>query len=177
MPADGPRSFRGQPAAPGLAEGPVALWRPAGSTQGRPVGSPDEEAARFAAALEQATTDLTALSAAGDAMAGEILEFQIMLLEDDDLLDPVWAAVAGGAGAAAAWSAHLDGEIAEYASAEDDYLAARASDLADLRDRVLGAFSDGGGGQELAEGAVVWPGTCLPPSFSARIGPRWAVWR
>jgi len=66
-----------------------------------------------------------------------ILSFQIALLEDENLAAPGFARIAGGEAAHLAWHAAMDPEIASYEEAEDSYFRARASDLRDLRDRVL----------------------------------------
>ena len=57
---------------------------------------------------------LEALIASQDKLAGEILEFQLALLDDDDMLAPVFRAIEGGTPWDEAWSAMLDREIAEY---------------------------------------------------------------
>src|SRR5882757_6654339 len=90
-------TFSGKVASPGLAAGSIRLHaRP--RIDASPSGSPDEEAARLAAALEAAAARLQDLAA--DAGVGElaadaggeaaaILEFQIALIEDGELIDPV----------------------------------------------------------------------------------------
>ncbi len=136
----GERVLHGISAADGLVIGGVVVDVPA---EPDGVFSADDETSRpsFDAALTQAREELAALIAGADELAGEILEFQEALLEDDDLLDPVKAAIAEGKTAAEAWSAHLDDEVAIYRSGDDAYLAARAEDLLDLKQRVLRALS------------------------------------
>ena len=73
-------------------------------------------------------------------MGAEILEFQLALLDDPALAEPAYAAITTGESAAMAWRHCLDGQIAEYEAAEDDYFRARASDLRDLQERVLAAL-------------------------------------
>ena len=72
-----------------------------------------------------------------DELAGEILEFQVALLDDDDLMGPIFQLIADGAPADKAWTDSLDREIADYRSGGDDYMSARAEDLLDLKRRVL----------------------------------------
>jgi phosphotransferase system enzyme I (PtsI) len=93
------------------------------------------------AAIAEAGAQLVALAAQVDETAAEILEFQTALLEDDDLIGPAFQRIAAGEAADAAWAAVLEREIAEYAAGDDETFAARAGDLADLRDRVLGALA------------------------------------
>jgi phosphotransferase system enzyme I (PtsI) len=105
----------------------------------RQAGGPAEERAALESALAAAQQALEALMEKEEGEAADILEFQVVLLEDEDILTPVFAAIEAGSVAQDAWRAVLEREIAEYASGDpgDEVFAARASDLADLRDRVL----------------------------------------
>ncbi len=76
-----------------------------------------------------------------DEAAQGILEFQIALIEDDELIEPVRQSIAVGSSAAKAWRQALDAQVGEYQAASDAYFRARAADLADLRDRVLDLLS------------------------------------
>ncbi len=134
--------FSGKVASPGLAAGSIRLHaRP--KVDASPAGSPEEEAARLAAALEAAAARLQDLAADAAGEAAAILEFQIALIEDGELIDPVRLSIGEGVSAAAAWRQVLDRQVAEYESAEDDYFRARSADLADLRDRVLDLLAGG----------------------------------
>jgi phosphotransferase system enzyme I (PtsI) len=124
-------------ASPGLAIGLIA--RQAGQPVGlRKVGQPDEERLALTTALAAAAAQLTALAGAShDQVAAEILEFQLALLEDQDLIGPILEAVSAGQPADQAWAAAIDREIAEYEGADDEIFRARGTDLADLQGRVL----------------------------------------
>jgi phosphotransferase system enzyme I (PtsI) len=154
---------RGRPAAPGLAAGPVARL---GQTahEASASGSPEMERGKLVRAIATAASELRSLAASQSDGAADILEFQIALLEDEDLAAPVLAEIAEGAPAYRAWARALDAQIADYQEAEDPYFRARASDLADLRDRVTRAL-DGRGQATLAlpENAVL-VASDLPPS-------------
>jgi phosphotransferase system enzyme I (PtsI) len=92
----------------------------------------------LADALEASRLDLTELAGkVDDDDAEAILSFQIALLEDENLAAPAFALVADGEIASKAWVATIDPEITSYDQADDPYFCARASDLRDLRDRVL----------------------------------------
>ncbi len=106
----------------------------------RDSGSPTEERHTLEAAIRTAAESLSGLASAHDELAGEILEFQIALLEDEDMLDPVFRHIENGTPSHIAWSQVLDNEIAEYRSGDNEYMAARADDLLDLKDRVLRAI-------------------------------------
>jgi len=153
----------GSGASSGLAIGEIVLLASARS-RGRQAGSPQAEAAALTAALAQAAAALEGLIAGSDEMGGEVLGFQLALLEDDDLLAPVRSAIAAGTAAHEAWQATFDREVAHYAAAEDDYFRARSGDLADLRDRVLAALLDEGRPLALPEGPAILAVADLTPS-------------
>src|ERR1700704_3493762 len=155
--------IEGRSAAPGIALGPLVRLAPVkhDARQHRPVA---EEHQALADALAASQLDLTVLAReAGDADAEAILSFQIALLEDDNLAAPAFARIAGGEAANRAWSAAIDPEIASYEAADDSYFRARASDLRDLRDRVLRHLA-GEGDQTLPAGAIV-AADDMPPSI------------
>lgn len=130
----------------------------------RTTGTVQEETAAIRATLETAERQLAALANAAGGEAAEILEFQIALLTDDDFLEPIFAAIEAGRQADIAWSAALELQIEDYNSAPDEYLRARSSDLADLRDRVLLTLKGGEStAPDLPSGAVVCADD-LPPS-------------
>lgn len=146
------RRLQGEPASPGLAIGPlVRLDAPAACVKAA-GGSPASERAALERAMSEAADELRALAVGDDAMAAEVLEFQIELLDDPSLVEEALAAIGDGTSAAEAWQAALAAQIAAYAEGDDDYFRARAADLADLRDRVLGHLG--------GNGAAV---TALPP--------------
>jgi phosphotransferase system enzyme I (PtsI) len=152
-------------ASGGIAMGPLAVVQPDESVS-HIRGSVEEEDAILGRAINQARQDLAALIAAHDDLAGGILEFQEALLEDEDLLAPVYARIADGAAASEAWREVMDGEIAEYRSGDDEYMAARADDLVDLKQRVLRIIARGDGvGLEVPEGAILVTDTLTPSMF------------
>lgn len=154
---------RGRTASPGYALGPLVRIDGAQAARRR-AGGPEEEERALRAALAAAGAEIADLAAAVGGEGVEILEFQLALLEDDVLIAPIFAAIAGGAAADAAWSAALAAEIAEYQAAPGDYLRARAADLGDLRDRVLRALAGGmRPAGTLPPGAVICAED-LPPS-------------
>jgi phosphotransferase system enzyme I (PtsI) len=163
------RRFTGAAASGGFAAGPAHRLAAPGRAARR-AGAPEAEAAALTAALGAAGEAIRRLRVAEGGVAADILEFQEVLLEDAGLTEPVFAAIAGGTAADAAWTACLEREIADYA-AGDAFMAARAADLADLRDRVLAGLA----GQEAAaqppEGAVMVAGDLTPSGF---LGLDWA---
>ena len=160
------RTYRGEPASPGLAIG--ALVRLAARTQAVDDAAepPAAAKARLAAAIGRAKEELAALIAASDAMGASILEFQHELLDDPALVDAAFAAIDRDIGAVSAWTAAMGEQIATYESAEDEYFRARASDLTDLRDRVVGALGGGNApGPELPDRAILLAEDMSPSVF------------
>jgi phosphotransferase system enzyme I (PtsI) len=115
-------------------------------------------------ALAASQVALTVLAReVGDADAEAILSFQIALLEDDNLAAPAFALIAGGEAASRAWSTAIDSEIASYDAADDPYFRARASDLRDLRDRVLRHLA--GEADQAVPAGVIVAADDMPPSM------------
>jgi phosphotransferase system enzyme I (PtsI) len=156
-------AYRGRTASIGFAQGPFVRVD-AGTNGERVAGTLVDEALALRSAIDAASRQIAELAAIAGGEAAQILEFQVALLEDEDLISAILAAIGEGEPADAAWRAVLDEQIADYNSAPDEYLKARSSDLADLRDRVLNILR-GGEGQALRipSGAVVCADD-LPPS-------------
>ena len=156
-------SFRGRTASIGFARGPFIRLN-SSENSARLAGTPDEEVLSLREAIQSAAEQIAELAAAVGGEAAQILEFQVALLEDEDFLDPIFASLGQGMAADKAWSSALDEQIADYNSAADEYLQARSSDLADLRDRVLRTLRGGDTQpQAVPRGAVICADD-LPPS-------------
>jgi phosphotransferase system enzyme I (PtsI) len=160
------RIFAGKVASPGLVAGRIRVHarRAASETSS---GTPAEEAQRLEMALSTAATQLARLSQTVDEAAQGILEFQIALIEDDELVEPVRQSIAAGGAAARAWRQALDAQVSDYQAASDAYFRARAADLADLRDRVLDLLSgvaDDEGEETGGPEARIYVGEDLAPS-------------
>jgi phosphotransferase system enzyme I (PtsI) len=137
------RQFEGQVAGAGLAEGfLVVRSQPRGAAvNGVRAVHPADERRLLEGALERAAAELERLKRSGGAVASEIIDFQIELLRDRALLDPAFRSIDDGKPAGQAFRAVIDMQAADYRSSEDNYFAARASDLADLGERVLAALA------------------------------------
>ncbi|TQV75681.1 phosphoenolpyruvate--protein phosphotransferase [Denitrobaculum tricleocarpae] len=131
----------------------------------RLAGSPEEERSVLAGAITRATEELEALAETQDEMGAGILEFQTALLEDEDLLAPVYAAVEAGQPADQAWIRIIDGEVTEYREGEDDYFKARADDLLDLKERVLAALHGRETAQVKLDGDIIIARDLTPSRF------------
>jgi phosphoenolpyruvate-protein phosphotransferase (PTS system enzyme I) len=157
--------LRGRSAAPGLAAGRIANFAN-GAARTVHHGSPDLERAALEHALANAASDLRALASAQAREAAEILEFQLSLLEDEDLSAPAFADIGAGTPAGEAWTRALDSQIADYETVDDEYFRARASDFIDVRDRVSRALSaESNATPSLPEGAILVADDLQPSRF------------
>jgi phosphoenolpyruvate-protein phosphotransferase (PTS system enzyme I) len=158
--------IQGRPAAPGIALAPLVRLL-AAKIEARRSRSKAGERRALADALEASKLDLIALaSKVEDHNAEAILSFQIALLEDENLAAPAFALIADGEASHRAWNATIDPEIASYEQADDPYFRARASDLRDLRDRVLRRLS-GEVDQAVPAGVIVAAEDMPPSAFLA----------
>jgi phosphoenolpyruvate-protein phosphotransferase (PTS system enzyme I) len=138
----------GRLASAGFAAGPLAVMRNSASGK-RSSGDPAAEAGALRRAIAAALRQLSDLAAHAEGDGAEILAFQIAMLEDDTLSEPAFSTIAAGAGADQSWRMALDAEIQGYEAADDEHFKARASDLRDIRDRVLAVLF----GTELESGS------------------------
>lgn len=158
--------LRGRAAAPGLARGPVHRIVDIADLR-RQAGTPGDERSALERAIESATVDLAGLIAGAPSDGADILEFQVAMLEDEALREPALAAIASGTDAASAWSAAVAEQIAVYRADGDSYFSARASDLEDLRDRVLSHLLGSAARQEITPGAIMIGRDLTPSRFLA----------
>ncbi|MCX5494191.1 phosphoenolpyruvate--protein phosphotransferase [Kaistia dalseonensis] len=156
----------GRAAAPGIARGPIHRIVDLAGLH-RHAGTPAEERGALEAAIQAATEDLLLLIGAADEEGAAILEFQVAMLEDEALRAPALGAIAAGVEAGAAWSETLGEQIEDYRSSDDAYFSARAADLEDLRDRVLGHLLATGTGATVPPGAVIIGRDLTPSRFLA----------
>src|ERR1700686_3257498 len=157
------RRVEGRLAASGIALGRLVRLKPA-KHDARQHRSIAEEHRALADALAASQEALGLLARdAGDADAEAILAFQIALLEDDNLAAPAFALIKAGEAANRAWSKAIDPEIASYEEASDPYFRARASDLRDLRDRVLRHLA--GEAEQTVPAGVIVAADDMPPSM------------
>jgi phosphotransferase system enzyme I (PtsI) len=175
------RQFEGQVASAGLGEGfLVVRSQPAvdGFDNGAVVNALADRKL-LEGALTRAAQELERLKSSGGAMASEILDFQIELLRDAALLEPAFRSIEQGMSAAHAFRTTLEEQIEEYRSATDKYFAARASDLADVRDRVLAALAPIPGvpmpAPAAAEEGGIYVSDDLTPSRFLELD--WSRWR
>src|SRR5229473_4857296 len=155
--------IEGRSAAPGVALGPL-MRLAAAKHEARQFRSAAEERQALVDALAASHAALSELAREmEDADAEAILSFQIALLEDDNLAAPAFALIDGGEVANRAWSTALALQTASYDGASDPYFRARASDLRDLRDRVLRHLA--GEVDQVVPSGVIVAADDMPPSM------------
>jgi phosphotransferase system enzyme I (PtsI) len=137
-----------------VAEGVVAVLDAAKRSR-RAAGTRSEEALALRQAISQALAEVVDLAENATGEAADILGFQVAMLSDDELARPALEAVEAGESATAAWETAMEAEIVGYRADDDEHFAARTADLEDIRDRVLGHLTPGGGHAVIPAGSVV----------------------
>jgi phosphotransferase system enzyme I (PtsI) len=156
------RQIVGKPASAGYAAGPVALLSQV-AVASRAGGDRDVETSALDAAVAAAIDELSRLAAKAEGDGADIIAFQIAMLEDRALAQPAYADILAGLSADLAWRRALDRQISDYESSADDAFRARATDLADIRARVLAALTGATADAPLPPGAIL-VGEDLTPS-------------
>ena len=162
-----PGALAGLPAAPGTAIGAARHFRAAApEIPTEPATDPQAEWEALEQALEKVRAEIRGTRDSVAVRAGEysaaIFDAHLLFLDDDALLEPARHAVfQQGRNAAQAWQAATETVAAEYRSLDDEYLRARAADLAGVARQVVAALV---GGAPAA--AVVEPGIVLAADFT-----------
>ncbi|MFJ9555781.1 phosphoenolpyruvate--protein phosphotransferase [Nocardiopsis sp. NPDC101807] len=136
-PTAGATRLSGIPASPGVAVGPVARMAdpPALPAERPEPGDPGTEASTARGALEKVADLLDAQAAQLTGEAAAVLGALALMARDPELGRRVEERA--GAGEPAAWAVHSAcGAYQELMLAAGGYLAERAADLADIRDRA-----------------------------------------
>lgn len=155
----------GTVASIGYASGPLFILDSGNGTY-TPSDSPATEVERLRSALARSAVGIAELMAKSDDESAAILEFQIAMIEDDNLSEPAFSAIENGIDAATAWSDALLSEVHGYEAAEDAYFAARSADLRDISARVLRALS-GTTDHQPPPGAILHARDLTPTQFLA----------
>ncbi|RBQ17050.1 phosphoenolpyruvate--protein phosphotransferase [Spongiactinospora rosea] len=140
---DGTTALSGTGVSPGIGYGPVHLLVaevPEPPVGARHDGDAEAERARVHAALEQVAADLEARGEKAGGEAQAVLSAQAMMARDPALAESVNTAIgAGTAGARAVYDAF--GGYRDALAAAGGYLAERAADLDDVRDRAVAVLT------------------------------------
>ena len=91
----------------------------------------------FLASIQETKFQLKDLASTKSQIEGDILEFQLSLLDDSELIEPVLKSIRANETCSVAWQKRLDSMIVEFEEETDPYFKTRAEDLKDLKNRVL----------------------------------------
>jgi phosphoenolpyruvate-protein phosphotransferase/dihydroxyacetone kinase phosphotransfer subunit len=135
-------ALNGLPAAPGIALGPVRHLRTADlQLPTHAAADPEHEWRVLEAALRRVRDDLRATRDAVSVRAGDyeaaIFDAHLLFLEDEELLGKARQAIRQGRNAAQAWNAAVADARAAWEGLDDEYLRARAEDVAAVGRQVL----------------------------------------
>lgn len=169
--------LEGRGAAPGAALAPgFVLTDDAIAIDELPAertGDPEEEIARLTEALARAETELRALAERVEASAGEseaeIFEAHAEFAADPELASLARQRIEEGASAERAVTEAFQTFRELLAASESEYLAARAEDLDDVRDRVLRTLLGTTASGDVPSERSVIVATALTPSQTASI--------
>jgi phosphoenolpyruvate-protein phosphotransferase len=135
--------LQGIPASPGIALGPVYVYKKRKlEVPEREISDPESEIARLDEALEAAEGQLEILQTKTAAEAGEeeaaIFDAHILCLQDPGLLSIAHGKIEDGQlNAESAWDQAIEHYAARLEALEDEYFSARAVDVRDVGRRVL----------------------------------------
>ncbi len=153
--------FNGIPVSDGLAIGMLEIIHSPRQDFNHASGNNEKE--KLASAIQQSIADLQEISQLnGDSEIHAIMDLQILMLQDETFLDPIFAKISNGISALAVWEKHLDADIQEYSSSDDHYFSARASDILDIKLRVMRRLT--GIAQINYSGNTILVADDLPPS-------------
>jgi phosphoenolpyruvate-protein phosphotransferase (PTS system enzyme I) len=158
------KSFAGAVASPGIAIGRLYHLRWEQKVL-QSQGTPEQEREKFDKAIAEAKQQLDLLSKNADQLAADIIAFQVELLNDADFLALARDAISEKRSAQASWQHFLDNEVLEYEFSQNDYFKGRASDLRDMRDRVLTLLSGSASLGPIPAGAIVVADELTPSKF------------
>ncbi|NNH64306.1 putative PEP-binding protein [Rhizobium laguerreae] len=132
-----PLRLTAKSASPGIASGPAFLAErpdaPAPSTAGG-YGALEK-------AIDISIGELDRLADGADAESRDIIDFQIEVLRDPTIAEATGARMEADENVVFAWVATLDAYIGELEAADEEQMRARAVDILDIKNRVLGALA------------------------------------
>jgi phosphoenolpyruvate-protein phosphotransferase (PTS system enzyme I) len=132
----------GHPASDGVFAGPVTYLNTLNmSRENSGVIAVETQVLRHA--LNVAVAELEALSLRGHKDETHVTTIQIALLADPELSILAFEKILLGEAADVAWLECMNRHIAEYLASDEEYFRARASDLKDMRDRILSHIVEG----------------------------------
>ena len=160
-------------ASPGLAVGQVWQLERATLTIHEQGTNNEAELNQLKAALKQAKQDLTHLANNANSQEQQgIFAAHGELLTDPELLEHTQSLIAQGKSAAWAWQQAFESQAASLAKLKNALLAARATDLRDVGQRVLTLLAGGNQEKHALPSNVILIADDLTPSDTANLDPK-----
>lgn len=161
--SESPLQIRGIPASPGVAAGPVHVYR---RVRVMPSGrladdaDPDAECARFETAVKVVRAELDRIAAmagdGADGIARSIIDAHIQIVEDPELRKSIRAGIrAKRKTAATAVHDAFDVYVRLLGATGNTYFQERVADLADIRDRLLYRIQHDAQEQDPLQGTIL----------------------
>ncbi|MBY5333131.1 phosphoenolpyruvate--protein phosphotransferase [Rhizobium leguminosarum] len=132
-----PLRLTAKSASPGIASGPAFVAE-------RPDAPAPSTAGGYDAlekAIDISIGELERLADGADAESRDIIDFQIEVLRDPTIAEATGARMEADENVVFAWVATLDAYIGELEAADEEQMRARAVDILDIKNRVLGALA------------------------------------
>jgi len=141
-----PLRLTAKSASPGIASGPAFLAEEpkAPSAAERPDAPAPSTVGGFGVletAIDISIGELERLAEGADAESRDIIDFQIEVLRDPTIAEATGARMEADENVVFAWVATLDAYIGELEAADEEQMRARAVDILDIKNRVLGALA------------------------------------
>lgn len=137
---------KGNPVFGGIAIGKIFVYKKVNTELKKNAQDKDKELKRFHSAQDKARVQLQDLFEKTQKELGEeqaaIIDIQMMLLEDLDFIESIESMIAQGCDAAFAVNETGEAQAAMFASLEDDYMRARATDIRDISTRLVKILLD-----------------------------------
>ena len=171
------RWIGGVSASPGLAIGPLHLFKSSRLVVEDKPGDVETEKQKLKHALEVGREQLAQIHDAVKSRSGRneaaIFRAHQAFLTDVDLFSEVYELIEAKHSAAWAWQKVINQRVAEVEKVANERLAGRAADLHDVGQRVLRVLTGTQQGEvQLPDGPVILVAEDLTPSDSARLDPK-----
>lgn len=154
--------IEGVQAAPGLAVGVATVLLPSAMSRcisGALTSNIETEEGAFRAAVADAYRELEAserqLAGSLTGEARELFEVHLLLLKDEGLLQDAVGRIRAGSRSAIAWREAIKHHVSLFERMEDAYLRARADDILEVGERVLGHL------EPVSEECPIYPERCI----------------
>jgi multiphosphoryl transfer protein len=162
-----PARFRGVPAAPGLAIGPIAHLKHSEIAVAETGKGIAHEAAAFAEALTRVRARIELSANTGDRQRRDILGAHIALLDDPELIEAARCAIGEGKSAGFAWRHAVRNYAHALEGLRDARIRERVQDLLDLERQVVTELSGAEAPIALPRGAILVARDLLPSELLA----------